>query len=318
MRVKLSESKLKSIIKSAVKTVLSEGALSQKDIENRNSWDTLQHDYDNGSNTYYRPIGKYDNGYNSEYIQPGEELEMYQSMGNPSQYATKGEFPKRNRNSDGYGWHRTPLRYDDGDLSIAAQSTPMTSRDVYGDDDDTEVNIRYKDSEGGTKLAPKATYARDPRNFMGNQDMHDLESDRIAQANADAAAEGDYMRQMGGLYETIRKIVNKTLNEIGDTQRGQYALGCVAARNDMRQRNAYKNGNYDASRKFSNTSDAANKVASQSRASVNGGNEFNQENLKTYDKAKNMYNANQQGYRNYMSSQMSPSAEDYRTAKIRH
>lgn len=81
MRVKLSENKLKSIIKSAVKTVLSEGALSQKDIENRNSWDSLLHDYDNGSNTYYHPIGKYDNGYNSEYIQSDEELEMYQSMG---------------------------------------------------------------------------------------------------------------------------------------------------------------------------------------------------------------------------------------------
>lgn len=82
-------------------------------------------------------------------------------------------------------------------------------RDVYGDNDDSEACIRYRSSDGSNKITTTASYARDPRNFRGNQDMHDLENDRIAQANADAAAEGDYMRRMAGLEESIRKIVNK-------------------------------------------------------------------------------------------------------------
>ena len=210
-RIKLTESSLHEIIKKCVKGIISEGTLSPKEYDNWRSWNDLRNHYDNGSNTYYRPIGKYDNGYWSDYNKPEEELEMYQSMGNPSQYATKGEFQKSFPNSNGCGWHHSPLRYDDGNLSIAAQSEPMTSRDVYGDDDDSEVDIRYRDSNGSNKIAPMASYARDPRNFRGNQDMHDLESNRIAQANADAAAEGDYMRNMAGLEESIKKIVKKTL-----------------------------------------------------------------------------------------------------------
>ena len=211
-KIKINESNLNRIIKQTVKKLLSEGALSQKDIENNQSWDELRHQYDNSHHTYYRPIGKYDNGYHREYIQPDEELDMYKSMGNPSQYATKGEFEKNMPNQNG-GWHKTPLRYDDGNLSIAAQSEPMTSREIYGDDDDAEVNIRYKNSEGNKLLGTTASYARNPRNFMGNQDMHDLENDRMAQANADAEAEGQYMRDMAGVNEAIQKIVKKHVNE---------------------------------------------------------------------------------------------------------
>ena len=194
-RIKLTESSLHEIIKKCVKGIISEGALSPKEYDNWQSWNEIDRAYPRHS----------DNDVSDE------ELEMYQSMGNPSQYATKGEFPKSIRNSNGYGWHPTPLRHDDGSLSIAAQSEPMASKDVYGDDDDSEVGVRYRNSDGRNKIAPKASYARDPRNFKGNQDMHDLESDRIAQANADAAAEDDYMRNMADLEESIKKIVKKTL-----------------------------------------------------------------------------------------------------------
>lgn len=194
-RIKLTESSLHEIIKKCVKGIISEGTLSPKEYDNWRSWNEIDRAYPRHS----------DNDVSDE------ELEMYQSMGNPSQYATKGESRKSLRNGDGYGWHQTPLRYDDGNLSIAAQSEPMTSRDVYGDDDDSEVGVRYRNSNGRNKIGPKASYARDPRNFKGNQDMHDLESDRIAQANADAAAEGDYMRNMAGLEESIKKIVKKAL-----------------------------------------------------------------------------------------------------------
>ena len=201
-RIKLTESSLHNMIKKCVRGILSEGALSQKDYENWQSWNDLRNHYDNSEDTYYRPIGKYDNGYWSEYNKPAEELEMYQAMGNPSQYATKGEFQKRIPNGNGYSWHDSPLRYDDGNLSIAAQSEPMTSRYAYGDDDDSEVGVRYVNSDGKNKLSTRASYARDPRNFRGNQDMHDLERNRNAQANADALAE---------LEESIRRTVKNVL-----------------------------------------------------------------------------------------------------------
>ena len=220
-RIKLTESSLHNMIKKCVRGILSEGALSPKDYENWQSWNEIDRTYPQHSDDDVSD----------------EELEMYQSMGNPSQYATKGEFRKSVLNSDGYGRHDSPLRYDDGNLSIAAQSEPMTSRDVYGDDDDSEVGVRYRNSDGKNKLATKASYAKDPRNFRGNQDMRDLESDRIAQANADTAAEDDYMRKLAGLEESIRKTVKKhvkkILNEIGDTQRGQYALGRLATRQNQ-------------------------------------------------------------------------------------
>ena len=194
-RIKLTESSLNNMIKKCVRGILSEGDLSSKNCENWQSWNEIDRIYPQ----------------HFDEDVPDEELEMYQSMGNPSQYATKGEFQKRFPNSNGWGWHHSPLRHDDGNLSIAAQSEPMTSRDIYGDDDDSEVGVRYRNSDGKNKLTTKASYARDPRNFRGNQDMHDLESARIAQANADTAAEGEYMRNLAGLEESIRKTVKKML-----------------------------------------------------------------------------------------------------------
>lgn len=120
------------------------------------------------------------------------------------------------------------------------------------------------------------------------------------------------------LHKLIKSCVDEALNEIGDTQRGQYALGCVAARNDLNMRKSYKNGDYASAQKYSNNSNMADKAASRSRAAANGGSEFNQENMANYYKAKYLFNAKEQGYRNYMSSQMHPYAEDYRTAKIKH
>lgn len=118
------------------------------------------------------------------------------------------------------------------------------------------------------------------------------------------------------LHNIVKKCVNEALNEIGDTERGQYALGCVQARNDLRMQQ--NKGNSQQFRKYSNASDNTANVAHNSRAAINGGSEWNQNNMDTYNKAKDMYNANQQGYRNYMSSMNDPSAPDYRTQQIRH
>ena len=122
------------------------------------------------------------------------------------------------------------------------------------------------------------------------------------------------------LHRIIRQCVNEALNEIGDTERGQYALGAAQARRDMRQRQVYQQtpNNMKPNRSNGDKSDEISSYAHNQRAAVNGGNEFNQENMNTYYKAKDMYNANQQGYRNYMASQQSPNAQDYRTAQIRH
>lgn len=118
------------------------------------------------------------------------------------------------------------------------------------------------------------------------------------------------------LHRVIKESVCKILNEIGDTERGQYALGALAARKDHLARQEYQRGNYRND--YSNQSDAIDKYAGKQRANANGGDEFDTSNAEGYYKAKNMYNANQQGYRNYMSSMNNPNAESYKTAKIRH
>lgn len=123
---KLSYRKLNNIIRESVKRVLME---NDKWMEMNQDWRDLAHDYQLNPHTYYRPIGKHDNGYNREFEVSEEELEMYKSIGNPSQYVTKGESDRYRRNKDGYGYHRVPTRNDfDGDLSIAAQSDPITCR----------------------------------------------------------------------------------------------------------------------------------------------------------------------------------------------
>lgn len=122
----------------------------------------------------------------------------------------------------------------------------------------------------------------------------------------------------GDLHRIIRNCIDEALNEIGDTERGQYALGCVAARNDMRQRQNYNNGNYEGARKNSKISGNADNIATQSRKDANGGSEFNQDNMNNYYKVKDMYNANQQGYRNYMSSMNGADNGDYRKMQIKH
>ena len=121
------------------------------------------------------------------------------------------------------------------------------------------------------------------------------------------------------LHRIIEESVKSVLNEIGDTERGQYALGAAQARRDWRQRQDYQRNPYlGQSRKNGDIGDEIGQKAQQSRAKMNGGDEFDQDNMETYYKAKNAYNANQQGYRNYMSNQSNPGSEDYRTAKIRH
>lgn len=118
------------------------------------------------------------------------------------------------------------------------------------------------------------------------------------------------------LHNVIKESVKQVLKEIGDTERGQYALGALAARKDNLARQEYQKGNYRND--FGNQSDRVQDYASRARANANGGDEFDTSNMEGYYKAKDMYNAKEQGYRNYMSSMRNPNAEDYRTAKIRH
>lgn len=183
----------------------------KKDNENWQSWQDLRHMYDNGGAGYYYDQTKNGEGYADEWEIPDEELEMYKSMGNPSQYATKEEGQKWVRNKSGYGNHRTPERYEDGSLAISALSEPKTYRQLYGDNDDSEASTRYVNSAGENRMGTRPSYAKNPANFMGNQDMHDLENNRIAQANFDALHELDYLNTIS---ETkIRNIINKNIKK---------------------------------------------------------------------------------------------------------
>lgn len=122
------------------------------------------------------------------------------------------------------------------------------------------------------------------------------------------------------LNKIIKESVKKALNEIGDTERGQYALGAAQARRDLRQQQAYQQtpSNMRPNTQNGNVANQLEKTAVNAQKQMNGGDVWNKDNIENYYKARNAYNANRQGYRNYMASQTSPSAEDYRTAKIRH
>lgn len=122
------------------------------------------------------------------------------------------------------------------------------------------------------------------------------------------------------LHRVIKESVKRALNEIGDTERGQYALGAAQARRDFRQQQAYERNSKDmiTPKRESDASYIISDYASKQRAKANGGDEFNKDYMDDYYKAKDMFNANIQGYRNYMNYMYYPYAEDYRTAKIRH
>lgn len=220
-RIRLSESHLHQLINNVVRKTLSEKKSwsemtddeRKKDNENWQSWQELRRKYDNSGKEYFYDQTKGGKGYADEWDIPQEELEMYKSMGNPSQYATKGEHQKWVVNKSGYGHHNTPERYDDGHLSIAAQSEPQTYRQQYGDfyQDDSEAPVRWvSGSDDGTRSETTSTYARDINNFIGNKDMHDLENDRINQANYDAEHEFDYLN----LDEMISRVVRRMINNI--------------------------------------------------------------------------------------------------------
>ena len=110
------------------------------------------------------------------------------------------------------------------------------------------------------------------------------------------------------LHRIVNESVRRVLNEIGDTERGQYALGAVAARNDSRMRNAYRQGAYDSARKYGAVSDNANAIANRQSSSY-GIDQGSPE----YDRRKDLYNAKMRGYRNYQST-MNNNDTDYRTA----
>lgn len=105
------------------------------------------------------------------------------------------------------------------------------------------------------------------------------------------------------LHRIVKESVNKILNEIGDTERGQYALGAVQARAQNRASNALQAGDMNAYGKYDNTEKDAMNAGFEHRRS--GSQDAN------YDKRKALYNANQRGFRNYMST--INHGEDYRT-----
>ena len=114
------------------------------------------------------------------------------------------------------------------------------------------------------------------------------------------------------LHRIVRESVNKVLNEIGDTEKGQYALGAVQARADMRKRNALNNKNFGerGDRDTYNRNDNISGDASKSAFKYNYTGDMDA----NYDKRKDLYNANQRGYRNYMSYMNGAGNIDYKTA----
>ena len=117
------------------------------------------------------------------------------------------------------------------------------------------------------------------------------------------------------LHNIVKESVEQVLMEIGDTERGQYALGALQAKKDNLARQEFQRGS-QFNNKYSTYKPDVH--ARERRKEVNGGSEFDTTNMENYYKAKDMYNAYIQGYRNYMSSMNNSAAEDYRTAKIRH
>lgn len=117
------------------------------------------------------------------------------------------------------------------------------------------------------------------------------------------------------LHNIVKESVEQVLMEIGDTERGQYALGALQAKKDYLAKQEFQRG-CQFNNKYSTYKPDVH--ASERRKEVNGGSEFDTTNMENYYKAKDMYNAYLQGLRNYRSSMNNPAAEDYRTAKIRH
>lgn len=110
----------------------------------------------------------------------------------------------------------------------------------------------------------------------------------------------------GDLNKIIKESVNNILNEIGDTERGQYALGALQARHEKQMKDAYDKNDYDLARKHSHMADQVDKKSFEH--TYIGDNDYG------YDKRKDLYNAKLRGLRNYRSYMNNPDAEDYRTA----
>jgi hypothetical protein len=111
----------------------------------------------------------------------------------------------------------------------------------------------------------------------------------------------------GDLHRIINECVNEALNEIGDTERGQYALGSVCARNHKKYRDCYNNYDPNASKYYKTMNDASD-IAHNSRLAADG----------DIEQARRMVNAYAKGSRNYMSSMNGSGNGDYRNMKIKH
>ena len=90
--------------------------------------------------------------------------------------------------------------------------------------------------------------------------------------------------------------MNKVLNVIGDTQKGQYALGALQGRAHTRAKKAKENGNIDDMKKHMRTFDDAVETALKHnyRGDINDAD---------YQKRKGLTNAEHKGYLDYMKKQ---------------
>ena len=133
------------------------------------------------------------------------------------------------------------------------------------------------DTQNATDIGNSADYRKNSRfSQVGGNSIRDRikENRRYKMRQRIRLTEGD-------LHRIIRKCVNEALNEIGDTERGQYALGAAQSRRDFRQSQDYQRANQNGVRANRSNGDKADEIgryASNQRAAVNGGSEFNREN----------------------------------------
>lgn len=118
------------------------------------------------------------------------------------------------------------------------------------------------------------------------------------------------------LHDVIREAVGKILNEIGDTAKGQYMLGALQAKRQAEAEH-YKEqqpqGGYDIQthnrKAYNDKMQKANNAQNYAYRQNEKNNPYNDED--SHDENVKMYNANQRGFRNYMS-QYYNHGEDYR------
>lgn len=207
-RYRLTESRLRNIIREAVKSALTEEEIpgnipinpsmipyaqyDPKKAEEIASWDALDKDLEQ---RLYQSKPVHGSGYWDDYTKPDIENMMYKSMGNPSQYATAGELQNYAPNKEYGGYHMSPTRNPniDGHLGISALSD--------NDYDDTLTYMDFPSGASGSRhLTNNPSYSRDPKNFRNGvrNNVEDLLSQKAMQDNISVWNGEEDLRRMGG------------------------------------------------------------------------------------------------------------------------